>query len=71
MISGQMRATGSTTTAGRDCVRVLLVSSHPMQCAAPLYRLYAVDPRLDVGVILSAIGQGADVSADILVGGPA
>lgn len=63
MISGQMRATGSMTTAGRDRVRVLLVSSHPVQYAAPCYRLYSADPRLDVTVAYCSL-QGAEPGPD-------
>lgn len=48
MISDQMRATDSTTTAGWDRVRVLLVSLHPVRYGAPIYRLYSADPRLDM-----------------------
>lgn len=51
------------TTASRDCVRVLLVSSHPVQYAAPCYRLYSADPRLDVTVAYCSL-QGAEPGLD-------
>jgi glycosyltransferase involved in cell wall biosynthesis len=39
-------------------VRILLVSAHPVQYASPLYRLYALDPHLDVTVAYCSL-QGA------------
>jgi glycosyltransferase involved in cell wall biosynthesis len=39
-------------------VRVLLVATHPVQYAAPLFRLYTADPRLDVTVAYCTL-QGA------------
>jgi hypothetical protein len=39
--------------------KVLLVSSHPVQYAVPLYRLYSRDPRLDVTVAYYSL-QGAE-----------
>ncbi|MDR7505920.1 MAG: glycosyltransferase family 4 protein [Armatimonadota bacterium] len=44
-------------------IRVLLVSSHPVQYASPLYRLYARDPRLDVTVAYCSL-QGAQPGVD-------
>lgn len=44
-------------------MRVLLVSSHPVQYAAPLYRRYAADPRLDVTVAYCSL-QGAEAGVD-------
>ena len=48
--------------AGRP-VRVFLVSSHPVQYAAPLFRRYAADPRLDVTVAYCSL-QGAEPGVD-------
>ncbi len=44
-------------------VKVLLVSSHPVQYAAPLFRRYAADSRLDVTVAYCSL-QGADPGVD-------
>lgn len=44
-------------------VRVLLVSSHPVQYAAPVFRRYAADPRLDVLVAFCSL-QGAEPGVD-------
>jgi glycosyltransferase involved in cell wall biosynthesis len=44
-------------------LRVLLVSSHPVQYAVPLYRLYAQDPRLEITVAFCAL-QGAEAGID-------
>ena len=44
-------------------VKVLLVSSHPVQYAAPLFRLYAADPRLDMTVAYCCL-QGAEPGID-------
>ena len=49
--------------AANRAVKVLLVSSHPVQYAAPLYRLYARDPRLDVTVAYCSL-QGAEPGVD-------
>lgn len=49
--------------AGNPRLRVLLVSSHPVQYAAPLYRLYSADPRLDVTVAYCSL-QGARPGPD-------
>jgi glycosyltransferase involved in cell wall biosynthesis len=46
-----------------DRVRVLLVSSHPVQYAAPVFRRYADDPRLDVLVAFCSL-QGVDRGID-------
>ncbi len=43
--------------------RVLLVSSHPVQYAAPLYRRMAQDPRLDILVAYCSL-QGAEKGMD-------
>jgi glycosyltransferase involved in cell wall biosynthesis len=43
--------------------KVLLVSSHPVQYAVPLYRLYSRDPRLDVTVAYCSL-QGAEPGVD-------
>lgn len=43
--------------------RVLLVSTHPVQYAAPLYRRYAADPRVDVTVAYLSL-QGAEPGVD-------
>src|SRR5207302_982742 len=48
--------------AGRP-IRVLLISSHPVQYAAPLFRCYAADPRLDVTVAYCS-RQGAEPGVD-------
>ena len=44
-------------------VKILLVSSHPVQYAAPLYRLYSADPRLEVTVAYCSL-QGAAPGID-------
>ena len=44
-------------------IKVLLVSSHPVQYAVPLYRLYSRDPRLDVTVAYCSL-QGAEPGVD-------
>ncbi len=44
-------------------IRVLLVSSHPVQYASPLYRLYESDPRVDVTVAYCSL-QGAEAAPD-------
>jgi len=44
-------------------MRVLLVSSHPVQYAAPLFRRYAADSRLDVTVAYCSL-QGAEPGVD-------
>jgi glycosyltransferase involved in cell wall biosynthesis len=44
-------------------VRALLVSSHPVQYAAPVFRRYAADPRLDVLVAFCSL-QGAEPGVD-------
>lgn len=44
-------------------VKVLLISSHPVQYNAPLYRLYAKDPRLEVTVAYCSL-QGAEAGID-------
>ena len=44
-------------------VKVLLVSSHPVQYAAHVYRLYSADPRLDVTVAYCSL-QGAEPGID-------
>jgi glycosyltransferase involved in cell wall biosynthesis len=44
-------------------VRVLLVSTHPVQYAAPVYRRYAADLRLDVQVAYCSM-QGAEPRTD-------
>jgi glycosyltransferase involved in cell wall biosynthesis len=44
-------------------LKVLLVSSHPVQYAVPLYRLYAEDPRLDITVAFCSL-QGAEAMMD-------
>jgi glycosyltransferase involved in cell wall biosynthesis len=44
-------------------VKVLLVSSHPVQYTSPLYRLYAEDPRLEVTVAYCSL-QGAEPGVD-------
>jgi glycosyltransferase involved in cell wall biosynthesis len=44
-------------------MKVLLVSSHPVQYAAPQFRRYAVDPRLDVTVAYCSL-QGAEPGPD-------
>jgi glycosyltransferase involved in cell wall biosynthesis len=49
--------------ASRAPVRVLLVSSHPVQYAVPVYRRYATDPRLDVHVAFCSM-QGAERGTD-------
>jgi glycosyltransferase involved in cell wall biosynthesis len=48
---------------GGSPMKVLLVSSHPVQYAAPLYRLYSADPRLDVTVAYCSL-QGAKPGVD-------
>ncbi|MDR7545255.1 MAG: glycosyltransferase family 4 protein [Armatimonadota bacterium] len=49
--------------AKNRAVKVLLVSSHPVQYASPLHRLYARDPRLDVTVAYCSL-QGAESGVD-------
>lgn len=49
--------------AQREAVRVLLVSSHPVQYAVPLYRKYTEDPRLDIKVVFCSL-QGAESGFD-------
>lgn len=44
-------------------VKVLLVATHPVQYAAPLYRRYAEDPRLDMTVAYCSL-QGAETYSD-------
>ncbi len=44
-------------------VRVLLVSSHPAQYAAPQYRRYAADPRVNVTVAFCSLA-GAELAVD-------
>lgn len=44
-------------------VKVLLVSTHPVQYNAPLYRRYAADDRLDVTVAYCSL-QGAETGLD-------
>ncbi len=44
-------------------VRVLLVATHPVQYASPLYRLYAADPRVWVTVAYCSL-QGAEPGVD-------
>ncbi len=44
-------------------VKVLLVSSHPVQYAVPLFRRYTADPRLDVTVAYCSL-QGAEPGVD-------
>jgi glycosyltransferase involved in cell wall biosynthesis len=53
---------------GLDCMnqqplRVLLVSSHPVQYATPIYRLLEQDPRVDIQVAYCSL-QGAEPSLD-------
>jgi glycosyltransferase involved in cell wall biosynthesis len=43
--------------------RVLLVSSHPVQYVAPLFRKMALDPRLDIQVAYCSL-QGAEAAMD-------
>lgn len=44
-------------------VDVLLVASHPVQYAAPIYRQYALDPRVDITVAYCSM-QGAELGRD-------
>jgi glycosyltransferase involved in cell wall biosynthesis len=44
-------------------LRVLLVASHPVQYASPLFRLYAQDPRLEILVAYCSL-QGAEAQVD-------
>jgi glycosyltransferase involved in cell wall biosynthesis len=44
-------------------LRVLVVSSHPVQYAAPLYRLYAEDPRIELTVAYCSL-EGAEEHED-------
>ncbi len=44
-------------------VKVLLVATHPVQYAAPLYQLYAKDPRIDLRVAYCSL-QGAEAGRD-------
>ena len=44
-------------------VKVLLVATHPVQYAAPLDRLYAKDPRIDLTVAYCSL-QGAEAGLD-------
>ena len=43
--------------------RVLLIASHPIQYAAPLYRLMAKHPQLDILVAYCSL-QGAEKGVD-------
>ena len=47
----------------KDQVKVLLVTSHPVQYAAPLYRRYAEDPRLNITVAYCSL-HGAEPGID-------
>jgi glycosyltransferase involved in cell wall biosynthesis len=49
--------------ASSSPLKVLLVSTHPVQYAAPLYRRYAADPRVDVTVAYCSL-QGAEPGMD-------
>jgi glycosyltransferase involved in cell wall biosynthesis len=51
------------TVPPADRLRVLLVSSHPVQYAAPVFRRYADDPRLDVLVAFCSL-QGVERAID-------
>ena len=44
-------------------VKVLLVATHPVQYAAPLHRLYAKDPRIDLTVAYCSL-EGAEATLD-------
>jgi glycosyltransferase involved in cell wall biosynthesis len=44
-------------------LRVLLVATHPVQYASPLYSLYSKDPRLDILVAYCSL-QGAESQVD-------
>lgn len=44
-------------------MKVLLVATHPVQYAAPLHRLYAKDPRIDLTVAYCSL-QGAEARLD-------
>src|SRR5439155_19074988 len=43
--------------------RVLLLATHVVQYASPLYRLLAADPRLDLHVVYCSL-QGAESGVD-------
>lgn len=47
----------------KDCFRVLLVASHPVQYASPVFRRMAQDPRLDIQVAYCSL-QGTKASVD-------
>lgn len=47
----------------RRPLRVLVVASHPVQYASPLFRLYALDPRLEILVAYCSM-QGASRQVD-------
>jgi len=59
--SDQGHAVSGSPTKER--YRVLLVSSHPVQYAAPLFRLMARHPRLDILVAYCSL-QGAEPGID-------
>jgi len=44
-------------------LRVLMVASHPVQYASPMYRLYAKDPRIEILVAYCSM-QGAELHVD-------
>jgi len=44
-------------------VRVLMVATHPVQYASPMYRLYAKDPRIEILVAYCSL-QGAESLVD-------
>jgi glycosyltransferase involved in cell wall biosynthesis len=54
---------GGVEKMARRQVKILLVSSHPVQYAAPLFRLYAADPRLDVTVAYCSL-RGVEPGID-------
>jgi glycosyltransferase involved in cell wall biosynthesis len=47
----------------RDCFRVLLVASHPVQYASPVFKRMAQDPRLDIQVAYCSL-QGTKPEVD-------
>ena len=49
--------------SGSRKYRVLLIASHPVQYASPLFRRLAADPRLDIEVAYCSM-QGAESGRD-------
>lgn len=57
------RAAGNVRTSAAVPLRILLVSSHPVQYAAPIFRLLSKDPRVSIQVAFCSM-QGAESDID-------